>query len=199
MNELVRQNTFIGIRGKNPDFWRQFQTFIGMSVRLREMDTLIRQLRLEPVFSDQVRQQVLQPLLTERASNLSLFREFLQNFINTAGQGLHQVDFECSATLITVDVTEISLCRLLVEGHTEALPCEIGSAFISGIVANRFNDSIIERVLAFYQEFESRYDILLAGDLSRCSLHLCEVVYPGSGTRVDIRLPASVLIESGAL
>jgi hypothetical protein len=160
----------------------------------RAQSECIVRIREEPAIPPQIRDAAVQAIDEHLAASRRVLAEMLAGFVAGAAAGLHAVDIEVSATILSRTARTIQSCRLLVEGRAEEIPADIGERFIACILAD---DSVpaVEAVKRFYIIEETRSDMLLPGRLDRCSLHILEELYPVSCYHLRIRLPATVLLD----
>lgn len=189
----------MALHERDSEFWKQSRTCLAMAARLKETEGLIRQIRGEPAIPDQVRDNVIVPLERDHASNISLFREFMANFINTASLGLHRLDVEIDAGFIPPGMIEIDRCAIRIDGHAVEIPGGIGHSFFEAILSGYSYRDICARILSYYKDAESRFDRIMEGDINRCTLRLFEEIYPRASVVAVIRLPAVVLVDAGVV
>jgi hypothetical protein len=199
MNENGTNEYRLVTHERETDFQKQSRTCLAMAARLLHLAKLIIQIKDEPAIPDHHRDGAIQSVQHELVADITVFKQFLANFINTAELGLHHLDIEVDAVIVPPSIIDIRSAWIRIDDHPVIIPAEIGYAFIRTILSDSGSQDIPTIILSYYRGSESRFDQMDRGDFNRCSLRLSEEIYPGRHTSVVIRLPAAVLIDERIL
>lgn len=178
------------------DFYRQYKALNEVLSTLSRRSELLKMIQAEEELPLPVRDLSVKALTIRREKEEAHFYDMFLNFLNIAmlAQGSHRVDLECEYLLQrTIETTQ---CRLVVDGKSVDIPASIASLLSDHILSSGVGDPVAS-LTAYYLEAEKYYDLLLIGELDRCSLRIVKEIYPGKSYTVFFRLPARVLIDQG--
>ncbi|MCX6693127.1 MAG: hypothetical protein NT074_01030 [Methanomicrobiales archaeon] len=185
------------------EYIRRTRTLRVMLDHLKKKTALAECIKREESIPEQARDIAVQAISSEVAQGREVLFEFLANFITLAAQTLHAIDLEAGFTLLDSGALEPAGCAALLDGTRLDFPIEVAqrlALLVLGPGGSRALDArgVLQKVIAFYEAEETRFDRILGGDLSRCSLKVHKEIYPGSRHLITIRLPAEVITRPTA-
>lgn len=179
------------------EFWKRYRILKAMLSHIEDQEVLLEALRHELSIPESARDMSINAVEEEISNNKAIFEDFLVDYINYGGHGLHRMDIEIEFTLIPDTPPENRVARLYIEGMAHTIPHELGHTFVENLVdmTGGEGQSFPDRMMEIYKIIEAHYDLVLGGDLDRCSLQLKEELFPCSRYHVKIHFPAQILIE----
>jgi hypothetical protein len=179
------------------EFWKRYRIMKAMLSHIEQQETLLLGLKHEYSIPESARDMAIKAVEEEIAHNLEIFRDFLINYINFGGQGLHRMDIDIGFTLILGTPPENRTCTLFIEGLAHPLPQDIGHALMEKLVDMAGGNSVSfpRQMIEVYKKIEGHYDLVSGGDLERCSLNITEELFPCTCYHVRVRFPALIFLE----
>jgi hypothetical protein len=180
------------------EFWKRYRVMGAMLHHLNAQRLLIEELKKERVIPEQARDMALNAVGEELKQNISLFCDFLLNFISYGMQGLHKIDFEMRFLVLDKKAVEVERCMIHVNEKMHDVPFEVAAGFLEEILEKMTGDSRDSypyQIIRYYEEYETYFDQMLGGNLERSGLEIMDEIFPRKCYHVMIRLPAQVLIQ----
>lgn len=190
MDEELRAN----LTRPEHEFWNRYADLQVLLDERRAQSECIVRINGQQAIPPQLRDAAVQAIDDYLAASRLVLAEMLACFVAGAASGLHAIDIEVSATILSRATRTIQSCRLLVEGRAEEIPAEIGERFLACILADE-SVPVVAAIKQFYEAEETRSDMLLPGRIDRCSLQILEELYPTTCYHVRMRLPATVVLD----
>ena len=182
------------------EFWKRYRVMGAMLHHMNTQKILIEELKKERAIPEQARDMALNAVRGELKQNISLFCDFLLNFISYGRQGLHKIDFEMRFLVLEQKAVEVERCMIHVNERTHDVPFEVSTGFLEEIIEKMTGDSRESypyQIIRHYEEYETYFDQMLGGNLERSGLEIMDEIFPRKCYHVMIRLPGQVLMKEG--
>lgn len=180
------------------EFWKRYRVMGAMLHHMNIQKVLIEGLKKERAIPEQARDMALNAVGEELKQNISMFCDFLQNFISYGMQGLHKIDFEMRFLVLEKKAVEVERCMIHVNERMHDVPFEVSAGFLEELIEKMTGDSRDSypyQLIRYYEEYETYFDQMLGGNLERSMLEIMDEIFPRKCYHVMIRLPGQVLMH----